>query len=144
MIYVALCAALQIINHLQDCAADYRRLDRVYIPLDALAREGLTVEALGEQKASPALLRCLRQLAERSGALLHEAEPLRVEVRNWRLGLEIAAIQRLARTLTAMLRRRDPLRQRVHLTKPGFLAVALLGAGEGLIRRTAPGFFARA
>ena len=28
----ALCAALQVINHLQDCAKDYRELDRVYIP----------------------------------------------------------------------------------------------------------------
>ncbi len=43
----ALCAALQIINHLQDCAADYRTLDRVYIPLDALAARGIGVEALG-------------------------------------------------------------------------------------------------
>ena len=33
----ALCAALQIINHLQDCGKDYRDLDRVYIPLDAFA-----------------------------------------------------------------------------------------------------------
>ena len=32
----ALCAALQIINHLQDCAKDYRDLDRVYIPQAAL------------------------------------------------------------------------------------------------------------
>ena len=30
------CAVLQIINHLQDCVKDYRALDRVYIPLDAL------------------------------------------------------------------------------------------------------------
>ena len=36
----ALCAALQIINHLQDCQEDYRNLDRVYIPLDALAASG--------------------------------------------------------------------------------------------------------
>src|SRR5215475_15405848 len=33
----ALCAALQIINHLQDCAKDYMALDRVYIPLDSLS-----------------------------------------------------------------------------------------------------------
>ena len=33
----ALCAALQIINHLQDCGKDYRDLDRVYLPLDLLA-----------------------------------------------------------------------------------------------------------
>ena len=34
----ALCAALQIINHLQDCGKDFRALDRVYLPLDALCR----------------------------------------------------------------------------------------------------------
>ena len=36
----ALCAALQINNHLQDCRADYRNLDRVYVPLDSLAAAG--------------------------------------------------------------------------------------------------------
>ena len=38
-----LCSALQVINHLQDCAKDYRELDRVYLPLDVNAevwREG--------------------------------------------------------------------------------------------------------
>ena len=34
----ALCAALQVLNHLQDCADDYRGLDRVYLPLADLAR----------------------------------------------------------------------------------------------------------
>ena len=53
----ALCAALQIINHLQDCKDDYRNLDRVYVPQDALAASGAAVEALGARRASPALAR---------------------------------------------------------------------------------------
>src|SRR3979411_2365693 len=32
----ALCAALQINNHLQDCGKDYKNLNRVYLPLDVL------------------------------------------------------------------------------------------------------------
>ncbi len=32
----ALCSALQVINHIQDCACDYRELDRVYVPLNIL------------------------------------------------------------------------------------------------------------
>src|SRR4051812_48832013 len=36
----ALCAALQVLNHLQDCADDYRILDRVYVPLSDLAFAG--------------------------------------------------------------------------------------------------------
>ena len=140
----ALCAALQIINHLQDCAADYRNLDRVYVPLDALGREGISIETLGEEKASPALRRCLRHLAQCTAGLLRDAEPLSTQVRDFRLGLEIAAIQRLARTITGMLFRRDPLSERVHLTKPGFLGVSLAGMGEGLVRRALPHSFARA
>ena len=36
----ALCSALQVVNHLQDCGKDYRDLDRVYIPLDIFAASG--------------------------------------------------------------------------------------------------------
>ncbi len=72
----ALCAALQIINHLQDCALDYRNLDRVYIPLDRLAAAGSRVEALGEPRATPELLACLHDLAARTGALLEESSTL--------------------------------------------------------------------
>ncbi|RZL04780.1 MAG: squalene synthase HpnC, partial [Rubrivivax sp.] len=44
----ALCAALQIINHLQDCAKDWRELGRVYIPTPLLEQAGVAVDALGE------------------------------------------------------------------------------------------------
>src|SRR5208282_2752183 len=70
----ALCAALQIINHLQDCKDDYRNLDRVYIPLDTLAAGGIGVEALGEPGASPVLRAGLRSLAERTERLLCESD----------------------------------------------------------------------
>src|SRR3979411_1110358 len=69
----ALCAALQIINHLQDCGKDYRDLDRVYVPLDALAAAGATVNELGAERASPALLGAVRKLARRTGDLLRES-----------------------------------------------------------------------
>ena len=60
----ALCAALQIINHLQDCGKDYRSLDRVYIPLDAFTQTGAAVDELGRDHASAPLLGCIRQLAQ--------------------------------------------------------------------------------
>jgi len=131
----ALCAALQVINHLQDCGKDYRELDRVYVPLDALDAEHETVEALGRDRATPGLRRCLRHLAERTMGLLRDASPLSTEVRDLRLGLEIAAIHRLARTLTGILLRRDPLSERVHLGKAAFGSVSMLGILEGLGRR---------
>src|SRR5207253_11299858 len=69
----ALCAALQIINHLQDCGKDYRNLNRVYIPVDALAHAAASVESLGAAKATPALRACIGQLACRTGGLLTES-----------------------------------------------------------------------
>src|ERR1700689_2568297 len=62
----ALCAALQIINHLQDCGADFRNLDRVYVRLDALKASHAAVEDLGRPVATAGLRDCLRKLALRT------------------------------------------------------------------------------
>jgi phytoene/squalene synthetase len=120
----ALCAALQIINHLQDCAVDYRSLDRVYIPLDALASHGLRVEALGENRASPAMRNCLRELATRTSGLLAQSQGLAASVSDTRLAVEISVIQALATRLLARLQARDPLSEPVHLSKAAMTATA--------------------
>jgi len=137
----ALCAALQIINHLQDCAADYRNLDRVYLPLEALNAAGARVEDLGRPAATPALRACLTALAIRTDALLYQSAAFSARIDDFRLAMEVAVIQSLARRLTAMLRTRDPLSQSVHLKKAGFARVAVAGVAGGLYGRLAR-FFA--
>lgn len=130
----ALCAALQIINHLQDCGADYRRLDRVYIPLDRLAARNIPVEALAAEKASPDLLAALHDLAAQTKTLLGAAN-LSCGVKDLRLSLEVAAIERLARKLVQMLQARDPLSQPVHLSKLGFVYNLIMAASLTFGRR---------
>jgi hydroxysqualene synthase len=136
----ALCAALQIINHLQDCQADYRNLDRVYLPLDALAAAGTGVEALDAPRASPALRRCLHDLAARTGRLLEESRAFPVLINDTRLALEVSVIETYAARLVRMLQRRDPLSERVHLRKPGFIGLGLVGIALGALRRLARPF----
>jgi squalene synthase HpnC len=131
----ALCAALQVINHLQDCGKDYRTLDRVYIPLDALAAAGLDVTALGEPRASPALRGVITDLATRTQSLLAAARPLAGQTRDARLALEIGVIQRLAESLARRITRRDPLSERVHHRPSEALGVAALGAMTTLTNR---------
>jgi squalene synthase HpnC len=131
----ALCAALQVINHIQDCAKDYLALDRVYIPLDALSASGATVEALKEDRASAALRDCLRGLVVRTSTLLDESRGLEPKVSDTRLALEISVIQSLASRLLAILMVRDPLAERVHLTKAEGLATAVNGGGRAILRR---------
>jgi squalene synthase HpnC len=131
----ALCAALQIINHLQDCQKDYRALDRVYVPLDALAASGATIEELGAQRSSRSLRQCLRALAERTGVLLDRSAVFSASINDTRLGFEVAVIQALARRLVAVLKVRDPLSERVHLKPQGVAAVAVIGLVGGTMGR---------
>ena len=97
----ALCAGLQINNHLQDCAKDYKNLNRIYLPRDALAASGASVEMLGEAKSPPQLLQCLHALAVRTETLLNESKSLSAEVKDFRLGLEVAVIQAFADKIVA-------------------------------------------
>jgi phytoene/squalene synthetase len=131
----ALCAALQVINHLQDCGKDFRDLDRVYIPLDALVAAGAKVEDLGQPQASPALRACLSGLAARTSGLLRQSAVFSSHIKDLRLALEVSVIQRVAERLTAMLAQSDPLSERVHLGKPAFLGYGVLGVVRGLAGR---------
>ncbi|WP_407165527.1 squalene synthase HpnC [Bradyrhizobium sp. ORS 111] len=131
----ALCAGLQINNHLQDCAKDYKNLNRVYLPRDALAASGATVEMLGEAKSPPPLLTCLQALAVRTAALLDESKSLAGEVKDFRLGLEIGVIQAFADKIVNMLKVRDPLSERVHLSPIELLLHSLGGVASETARR---------
>ena len=135
----ALCAALQVINHLQDCAADYRNLHRVYIPRDAFAAADSVPGELGLPAATAGLLSAIHGLARRTDDLLRQAAPLPVQVRDTRLALECAVIIRLARKLNAWLQRRDPLCQRVHLRPAGIARLTLVGLLEGALGRLGRG-----
>jgi squalene synthase HpnC len=131
----AICAGLQINNHLQDCGKDYRNLNRVYLPRDALAAAGASVEQLGEARAAPALLQCLQSLAARNEALLNEGRMLAADVRDFRLGLEISVIQSFADKIVRLLKARDPLSERVHLNPIELLAFSFAGMAAESIRR---------
>ena len=140
----ALCAALQIINHLQDCKEDFLNLDRVYVPQDALLASGASIEALGAERASPALLDCLHKLAARTELLLGESDDFALSISDTRLALEVAVINTLAHRLTGLLRTRDPLRDKVHLAPPAVAGLSLVGILRGTSRRLGRRFFAGA
>ena len=133
----ALCAALQIVNHLQDCGTDYRAIDRVYVPSDLLAAAGVPVSALGAARSSPALRTVIADCAQRTLALLQTSAPFATAIRDTRLAAEVAIIQRLAVDLAQGLLRRDPLSENVHhaRSRAAWLAIgALLRLTAGRLR----------
>ena len=138
----ALCSALQVLNHMQDLQADYRRLDRVYLPLGWLEAEGLDVSVLDGPRTEAPLRRAIDRCLDNTAALLADARPLMAQLRSRHLALESGAIHRLAVALEARLRSQDPLAGRVEVGGPAFLGHAARGALGTLLRRllrTRPG-----
>lgn len=126
----ALCAALQVINHLQDCGKDYRSLNRVYIPQDMFT----DTEALGCDKATPELLGVIAALAKRTDELLARAKPFAGRIKDRRLAMEVSVIQTFAEDLNRRLQDRDPLSERVHHRKLELMPLAFR-AYLGFLRR---------
>jgi squalene synthase HpnC len=131
----ALCAALQINNHLQDCGKDYRELRRVYIPMDAFAAAGASPEELGAATSSPQLLKCIHDLAARTETLLRESDHFVSLIDNTRLALEVSVINTYAHHIVRLLQQRDPLSERVHLSKAQFAFYGLSSIILNSLRR---------
>lgn len=127
----ALCSALQVLNHLQDCAEDHRNLDRVYLPREYLSACGARIEELQAPQSSTALRCVIDRLLDRTEALIVKARELPPLVKAPGLRRECAVIVNLAERLARRLRHGDPLARRVKLTKGDFAAALLIGLWRG-------------
>ena len=123
----ALCNALQVINHLQDCAKDFADLNRVYLPEDWMRAVGVTVNDLTKTAATPGLRHVLDQCLDGTERLLVEARKLPKMMRHKSLAAETAVIVGIANALTKKLRRQDPVAMRVALGPASFASAAVAG-----------------
>jgi len=121
----ALCAALQVLNHLQDCGKDLAALDRSYLPLEFLTAFGATAENASQARETPALRRVFHAMLDRVDTLNATATALPRGVRARGLRLECAVIVGLAHRLAERLRAEDPLATRVKLRKSDAIASLL-------------------
>ena len=128
----ALCNALQVLNHLQDCKDDYLALDRVYLPHDRMAAHGAVLADLAADRANPALRHVLDDALAGVDDLMVRARMLPGRLQSRRLAMESAVIVRLADRLTALLRAGDPIAGRVALRKSDFAACGVRGILAGL------------
>ena len=124
----ALCASLQVLNHVQDGSKDLAALDRCYVPQDMLAAHGAGVADLRGAAETPGLRAVRLAMLDRCDAWNATAAGLPRATRDRRLRLETAVIVGLAGRLAGRLRRGDPVAARVRLTRTdavGSLAAAL-------------------
>lgn len=78
----AVCTGLQIIEHLQDVAEDYRA-GRIYLPREDLTAFGVRESDLGGEHAGEDLKALLRWQAGRAAVLLSRGVPLTRRLRGW-------------------------------------------------------------
>ena len=126
----ALCNALQVLNHLQDCREDYLALNRVYLPEPWLTGAGGGVEMLAERRAAPAVRRAIDRCLDHTAGLLRRAEAMPRSVRRRRFRWECAVIVKLAWALHRRLARGDPLAGRIRVSKPHRAGLALSGIAQ--------------
>ena len=86
----AICSALQLINFWQDVDIDYRRDDRIYLPMDEMARHGVTERHLAEQRCDAAWQELMKFQVERSREMMLSGAALGRRLPG-RIGLEIRA-----------------------------------------------------
>lgn len=130
-----LCSALQILNHIQDCADDYRTLDRVYLPLDLLTRHATNPDALAAPACTPDLRAALTDLLNQTAPLIRQARTLPAQIKDPMLRFNVSVIVAVAEKLDALLRKNDPLCEDVKLSKAAKLAAALTGAWRWITKR---------
>ena len=127
----ALCNALQVINHLQDCGDDFRDMNRVYLPEPWLKENGSTVAELGRSSATSGVRAVIDRCLEGTKELLETAEKLPANLKSRSLSMESAVILKIANKLVEELSLRDPLAERVVLTKPQYALCAIRGIAMG-------------
>lgn len=102
----AVCSALQLINFWQDIGEDLRR-DRVYLPVDALARHGLSVADFRHPAPSrePRCRELVAELCGQARALMLQGAPLALRVpgrAGWELRLVVQGGLRLLDKIAAI------------------------------------------
>lgn len=88
----ATCTALQLANFWQDVTVDLAK-DRIYLPLDLLARHGVTEEQIFARRCDARFAAAMREACGVARGLFEEGLPLAGQV-NRRLGLDLELFSR--------------------------------------------------
>jgi squalene synthase HpnC len=113
----ATCTALQLANFWQDVAVDLEK-QRVYIPLEVMARHGYTVEDLAAGRETAAFRAVMREVVGVARKLFEEGLPLARKV-NRRLAIDVELFSRGGMRILEKIEGQDynVLRRRPQITR---------------------------
>jgi hydroxysqualene synthase len=127
--------AMRLLGHLQSARSDWIKLGRSRLPDAWFDEAGVSIERLVETRTDPVLRGIFDRLLDHVDRLLDEVAGLPRRIRHRTLRVETTVMLEHARTLSRLLRRRDPLRRRVGLGPHLRLLATLRGMIEGMRNR---------
>jgi len=123
----SICSALQLTNHWQDVAIDWKKNagGRVYLPMDELARFGLSEHDIAAQIGSEAWQRMMAFQCERARCMMNAGRPLG-RILPGRMGAELRLIIAGGATVLDKIdaAHGDVFRRRPQLTRWDWLRIA--------------------
>jgi squalene synthase HpnC len=128
----ATCTALQLANFWQDVNVDWAK-DRVYLPLDVLARHGSSVDAIAERRFDGAFRAAMKEAVGVAHELFLKGLPLADQV-DRRLAIDLDLFSRGGMKVLDKIERMD---YNVLAARPAISKVERVGLLLGAIRRHA-------
>ena len=112
-----LCTALQIINHMQDCKKDLEELNRVYIPESLFKKYSINKSILKKSRSMGNFEKLKVEIIENVLTSLKTTKIGLSFIQSWRLRKETLIILNIAKRLCNLLKKRDPLKEKVKLSR---------------------------
>jgi phytoene synthase len=130
-----ICTALQLANHWQDVRVDLEK-DRVYLPLEDMARFEVSEEELRSSRAGEAFQRLMKLEVDRAREFFATGKPLCTSV-GGRLGLELRAVWLGGIRIVERIEQNgyDVFARRPVITSSDKLKLLWLAARKGAFRR---------
>ncbi|MCP4394977.1 MAG: squalene/phytoene synthase family protein [Alphaproteobacteria bacterium] len=131
----AVCAALQINNHIQDAKEDYLKIERSYVPLNFMKDEGINYDELKKHRSSEAMRNVFDRMLDGVDKLLKDGGVLPSKIKHIGFRIEASIIIELAKRLTKRLRKEDPIEDDVMLRPIDWKIGFVLGLFKAIFPR---------
>lgn len=138
----SLCAALQIVNHVQDIKYDAEVLGRVYIPEEILKKHHLKASDLTKSQSPLNLRKAIEEILEKTQGMLKDGELLPSIIRSLSLRTEVCIILSLTNIMIKKILKGDVLAEEIKLSRGDWFRAVVSGCCKACFtkKKTLPSY----
>lgn len=132
----SLCAALQIVNHIQDIKYDLQVQKRIYLPAEIMKKFHLRSEDLIKDKSSLHLQKAIEYVMEKVQGMLKDGELLPPIIQSLSLRTEVCIILSLTNIMVKRILKGDVLAEEIRLSAFDWLRAVIKGCFKAWFTKT--------